>query len=311
MSQQLTATVPSTHFVKVIGPVDGVDLHVWDLSGDLPAGVDPSYVVVPEPVPEGGLERIAGLGRLEVLQGLMAGYDHLAPHLPAGVKLCNAAGVHDDATAEHALTLILTAQRGIPELVRAQDRAEWVTLRRQPGLADKKVLVIGYGRIGRAITARLLPFKAQITAVASAARDGDDLVERVHGIDELADLLPAQDVVVLITPLTPTTKHLVNADFLARMREGALLVNVARGAVVDTDALLAATRAGNVRAAVDVTDPEPLPGGHPLFGAPGVLVTPHLAGLTDALFPRAAAMVRGQLTALAAGRDPDHVVMVG
>lgn len=323
----IVATVPTAAFAQAVGPVDGVDLRVWDLAADLAAdpnpdpdiqasgesaaggtGGGPSYVVVPHPIPAGGLARITALPGLEVIQLLLAGYDHVAPHVPPGVLLCNAAGVHDDATAEHAVTLTLAAQRGLPGLVRAQARGEWIELPRQAGLADRRVMVLGYGRIGRAIASRLAPFRVALTAVASSARDGDDLVDRVYGVADLPELLPHQDVVVVITPFTPATEHLVDAAFLARMRDGALLVNVSRGRVVDTDALLAAARSGRIRAALDVTDPEPLPDQHPLFAAPGVIITPHVAAVTDAFFPRAADLVRRQLERLRDGNPPEHVV---
>jgi phosphoglycerate dehydrogenase-like enzyme len=170
------------------------------------------------------------------------------------------------------------------------------------------VLVLGYGQIGRAIARRLAPFEVTITAVASHARDRDDVVEHVHGIDELRDLLPEQDVVIVIVPLTPATHHLVDAGVLGRMRDGALLVNVSRGAVVDTDALLAECASGRLRAALDVTDPEPLPSGHPLWSTQGVLITPHVGGATRAMRPRAMALIRRQVEALRAGRPLANVV---
>lgn len=311
-SRRVAATVPTAAFAEAVGPVDGVDLAVWDLGGPPPrdagAGGGPSYVVVPHPIPAGGLGRVTALPGLAVIQLLLAGYDHVAPHVPPGVLLCNAAGVHDDATAEHALALTLAAQRALPELVRAQDRGQWIELPRQAGLADRRVLVLGYGRIGRAIARRLVPFEVTLTAVASTARDGDDLVDTVYGVADLPTLLPVQDVVIVITPLTPQTEHLVDAAFLDRLPDGALLVNVARGRVVDTNALLAATRTGRIGAALDVTDPEPLPDGHPLFGIPGVLITPHVAAVTDAFFPRAAALVRRQLERLREGEPLANVV---
>ena len=162
-----------------------------------------------------------------------------------------------------------------------------------------RVAINGYGRIGRAIAARLTPFEVSLTAVASRARVGDHLVPHVHGMAELPRLLPHADVVVLVVPLLPTTRGLVDADFLAAMPAGSLLVNVARGPVVDTEALLAATRTGRLFAALDVTDP---------FGAAGVLVSPHVGGATRAFFPRAAALIRSQLQRYAVGQMPLHIV---
>ena len=150
---------------------------------------------------------------------------------------------------------------------------------------------------------------ARMFAAVRVARTARDTPQgRVHGVDELPALVPDADVVVLTVPLDETTHHLVDAALLARMADGALLVNVARGKVVDTDALLAELRTGRLRAALDVTDPEPLPPDHPLWHAPNVLVTAHQGGNTDATFPRVAALVRRQLETLLAGGEPVNVV---
>ncbi len=130
----------------------------------------------------------------------------------------------------------------------------------------------------------------------------------MHAMGELPDLLPTVDAVVVIVPLTPSTAGLVDAQFLAALPDGALLVNMARGKVVDTDALLAELGSGRLRAALDVTDPEPLPADHPLWDAPNLVITPHVGGFTDATDPRFAALLRRQLTELAAGREPINVV---
>ena len=301
------ATVPDAEWIERVGPVAGVQMRSWDMSTPLP---DPEigYAVHPYLTPAARVAAVGALPGERVVQLLTAGYDAHLPHRPETVTLCNAAGVHDAATAEQAVTLMLAALRGIPEFVHAQQQATWLPIRMWSGLADKRVLIVGYGRIGRAIAARLTPFEVSLTAVASRARVGDHLVPHVHGMAELPRLLPHADVVVLVVPLLPTTRGLVDADFLAAMPAGSLLVNVARGPVVDTEALLAATRTGRLFAALDVTDPEPLPDGHPLFGAAGVLVSPHVGGATRAFFPRAAALIRSQLQRYAVGQMPLHVV---
>ena len=217
--------------------------------------------------------------------------------------LANASGVHDDATAEHAVGLILAVLRGIPDAVRGH--GHWANLWGQRSLADSRVLVLGFGSIGRALAERLRPFRAVVTAVASRARD-DDLVGEVHGVDELLPLLADQHVVVVLLPLSDATHGFVGDSVLAAMPDGALLVNVARGPVVSTDAVL--RHAGRLRFALDVTDPEPLPDGHPLWSAPDVLITPHVAGGTTAMLPRIAALVRDQLERLVAGRPLRNVV---
>lgn len=294
-----------------------VRLHAWDLSADLrdtltlADGDEVGLVVAPYLTDPSILRYAVGLPGLRLVQLLTAGYDNALAHQPPGVAIANAGGVHDTATAELALGLILAAQRGIPDFVLAQARGQWLDQRIRPGLADTRVLVVGYGRIGRAIAARLAPFEVQLTAVASRARGGDEFVARVHGLDELAALLPDHDIVVLMVPLTAATTRLADAAFLAAMPDGALLVNMARGAVVDTDALVAQTSSGRLRAALDVTDPEPLPPEHPLWSTPGVLISPHVGGVSRAFRPRALAMVRDQLRRYAAGEPFANVVLAG
>ncbi|MEP6649397.1 MAG: 2-hydroxyacid dehydrogenase, partial [Lapillicoccus sp.] len=254
------------------------------------------------------LDLLRAMPALEVVQLLTAGYDNVSPHVPDGVTLCSGGGIHDASTAELALALILASLRGIPDFVRAQDRHEWIPTRIWPALADRRVLVVGYGKVGRAITARLLPFETTVTAVASRPRAGDGLVGAVHGIDELPALLPEHDVVVVSTPLTDATEGLVDRGFLAAMKDGALLVNMSRGKVADTDALVAEAARGRLRVALDVTDPEPVPPDHPLWTTPNILVSPHVGGASTAFRPRALALVSRQLAAYAEARPLAYVV---
>jgi phosphoglycerate dehydrogenase-like enzyme len=232
---------------------------------------------------------------------MSAGAELYAGRLPDGVVLCNARGAHTPATAEWAVTATLAAQRGIPEFVGSQEQGRWAPATHR-SLVGAKVLVVGAGDIGRRIGRMMAGFDPEITSVARTARDD------VRSTDELPELLPAADVVVLIVPVTPETRGMVDAAFLARMKDGALLVNAARGVVVDTDALLAELRSGRLRAALDVTDPEPLPEGHPLWSAPGVLITPHVAGAVPDTNERAAAAVTEQLTRVLEGRPLENVV---
>lgn len=289
------------------------------LLGDVPAGlryevVDPT-VEVPDSVadvqfyvppyvmgPAVG-DVLDTMSSLQVLQMLSAGVDNVRSRVPAGVTLCNGRGIHDTSTAELTLALILASLRDVPGFVRDQDAGRWRT-RWRPALADKRVLLVGYGAIGQAIESRLLAFETEVVRVARTARDG------VHALDELPDLLPTADVVVLIVPLTDETRGLVDAAFLSRMRERALLVNMARGAVVVTDDLIAALQAGRVRAALDVVDVEPLPEDSPLWSTPGLLISPHVGGASSAMWPRAYRLVREQLTRFAAG-EPLWNVMSG
>jgi phosphoglycerate dehydrogenase-like enzyme len=270
-------------------------------SDALPAEAAEVELFVPAYSFDADLTVLARMPRLRAVQTLTAGIEHVWPHLPEGVTLCNGKGIHETSTAELALTLILSSLRGVPGFVRAQDRREWDFAPR-PALADKRVLIVGYGSIGAAVERRLVPFEVDLARVASRPRDG------VHGVDELPALLPGADVVVLVVPLTDATRGLVSTQFLGAMKPGALLVNVARGAVVDTEALLVALQSGRICAALDVTDPEPLPTDHPLWAAPGLVISPHVGGASSAMWPRAHRVVREQLARFAAGESLANVV---
>ncbi|WND34937.1 2-hydroxyacid dehydrogenase [Streptomyces sp. BB1-1-1] len=284
---------------EIEGLPDGPAYRYWNGEEDFPADpADCAFYVVPYMKPSGiGIRPLPDMRSVQVVQTLSAGIDHVEPglrHLPAGVRLCNARGVHEASTAELTLALILASLRGVPDFVRAQDRGEWLGGFR-PALADRKVLIVGYGSIGAAIEDRLVPFEvAPVVRVARSART--TARGPVHPLTELPALLPEADVVVVSTPLTEATRGLVNADFLARMKDGALLVNVARGPVVDTKALLAELESGRLTAALDVTDPEPLPPGHPLWHAPGIVISPHAGGPTSAFLPRAKRLMVDQLS---------------
>ncbi|MCP9944487.1 2-hydroxyacid dehydrogenase [Streptomyces somaliensis] len=290
----------------------GLAYRFWDGGPDLPA--DPArcafYVVPYMKGTEVAVRPLAAMTSLRVVQTLSAGVDHVTPGLsdvPPGVVLCNARGVHEASTAELALALVLASLRGIPGFVRGQDREEWRD-GFYPALADRSVLIVGYGSIGAAIEDRLAPFEcARVARVARSART--TARGPVHALTDLRDLLPGADVVILSVPLTEGTRGLADADFLSRMKDGALLVNVARGPVVDTGALLAEVEGGRLTAALDVTDPEPLPAGHPLWHAPGVLISPHVGGSTSAFAPRAKRLVADQLARFAAGKPLRNVVL--
>jgi phosphoglycerate dehydrogenase-like enzyme len=301
-------TLPGQDWIDAVGTVPGLELEVWELEGE-PARAEEVRVVVPPYL--GGGRRIGALAHtpgVELVQLLTAGYEDVLAGLPEGVQLANATGVHDASTAELAVALALACLRDFPELLAAQREQRWLPTRFHGALADRRVLVLGYGAIGRAVAARLAPFEVQVTAVASRARPGDDLVRSVHGVDELPDLLPRHDVVIVIVPLSEATAGLVDDAFLSAMPDGSLLVNVARGGVVDTAALVDHATRGRIRAALDVTDPEPLPEGHPLWSAPGVIITPHVGGASTAFRPRAVRLLQEQLGAYAAGRPLRNLV---
>jgi phosphoglycerate dehydrogenase-like enzyme len=310
-AQPLVVSVPDPQFVDALDGLDGVDALVWDMAEAHPRGKEIQLAVMPYMTQLRLADVAEGLDALRVVQLQSAGYEQFLPEVPEGVTLCNAAGVHDASTAELALALTLASIREIPRFAASQASSTWEPLVLRSALADSRVLVVGYGRIGRAVARRFAPFEVTLTAVASRAREGDELVAHVHGIDELPGLLAQHDVVVVIVPLTDATRGLFDADALSRMPDGALLVNVARGPVVDTDALVAECAAGRLRAALDVTEPEPLPADHPLWTTPGVLITPHIGGATRAMRPRAMALVRRQVEALLAGEPPVNAVATG
>lgn len=247
---------------EIEGLPEGLNYRLWDGEQDFPADpADCAFYVVPYMKgPEIAVRPLAGMRTVQVVQTLSAGIDHVQPglgRLSAGVRLCNAKGVHEASTAELALALVLASLRGIPGFVHGQDKEEW-RAGFYPALADKSVLIVGYGSIGAAIEDRLAPFEcARVARVARSART--TARGPVHTLDDLPALLREADIVILSTPLNPSTQGLVSADFLAAMPDGALLVNVARGGVVDTKALLSELESGRLRAALDVTDPEPLP----------------------------------------------------
>jgi phosphoglycerate dehydrogenase-like enzyme len=249
------------------------------------------------------MKRLRGL---RVVQTLSAGVDWLAGDVPSGVTLCDAAGVHDVPVSEWTLAAILAMQRELPLQLEWQRSAKWQT----PGpetddLEGSTVLILGYGSIGRAVEARLLPFGVEVVRVARKPREG------VHSTDDLPTLLPRADVVVVLLPLTSQTRAMVDASFLASMHDGALLVNAARGPIVDTAALLAEVGRGRLRAALDVTDPEPLPDGHPLWSAAGVLITPHTAGSSRRFATRAWRFVADQVGRYQRGEPLQNVVVDG
>ncbi|HZD65061.1 MAG TPA: 2-hydroxyacid dehydrogenase [Acidimicrobiales bacterium] len=275
-------------------------------TGDAPGPEDLDDVVfftVPYDRPF-GTEPIGRMPNLSVVQALTAGYERLADLLPAGVTLCNARGLHDAGTAEHALGLILAAQRELPRWVRAQDQQRWDHTHTR-SLACCRVLIIGHGSIGAALDARLRACEATVVRVARRPRPEED----VHGVTDLEALLPGADVVVVLTPLTPETRGLLDAKRLALLPDDALVVNVGRGPVLDTDAMVAEATTGRLRAALDVTDPEPLPPDHPLWRCPGVIITPHVAGGATDFYPRAAQFVAQQVRRFAASEPLRNVVI--
>jgi phosphoglycerate dehydrogenase-like enzyme len=247
---------------------------------------------------------MAGAKGLEYVQALSAGVDNIVHAVPDNVLLCSVRGAYDELMAELLLTGILTVYKEIPHYVHAQDEGSW-----SPKLVrvvqGKTVLYVGYGSISQCLERYLEPFQVRTLKVARTRR-GD-----IAAFGELPELLPEADIVVLLTPLTDETRGLVDAEFLARMKPGSLLVNGARGACVDTDALIAATRDRGIQAFLDVTDPEPLPAGHPLWSAPGVFISPHIGSYVADNRERCFQVVRENLTTWIDGGQPKNRVEHG
>ena len=282
---------------------DKVDFVLWDMSGPAPAH-DIDVVVPPYLRPVSVLQQLKGM-RVRLVQSQLVGYDGVEDVLPEGVVYANAASVHETSTAELTVALILAAQRGIPDFVRAAGAGHWAPAW-HPSLADRRVLLVGYGGVGKAIESRLLPFEVELTRVANHERIDERGV--IYDTGSLARLLPRAEIVIIVVPLTPSTTHLVDDTFLSQMADHSLLVNVARGKVADTDALIKHAKSGRLRLALDVTDPEPLPNGHPLFGMSNVLISPHVGGASSAMPSRAARLIEEQISRMMRGESPINVI---
>jgi len=301
----LLVSLPDSVLREAVGVLpDGVEVVEWALDGPAPR---PRFDIVVTPY-MGATDRLAHLAGVDtrLVQSQAIGYDGVDRVLPAGHVYANAASVHETSTAELTLALILASQRGIPDFVRAADAGLWAPAH-HASLADRTVLLLGYGGVGQAIESRLLAFETTVLRVARTARS--DERGPIYGFESLPELLPQADIVVVGVPLTSATTHLVDDAFLGQMPDGSLLVNIARGPVADTDALLAHATSGRIRLALDVTDPEPLPTGHPLFALPNVLISPHVGGASSAMLPRMARLVRQQIERMLNDEPPVNVVL--
>ena len=295
--------VPTKQIAATLAGLPGAAVEVVAPDGSpLPPGAaDVEFYVPPFFPAMAAITAIAQLPSLRVVQAQTAGVERLLPHVPRGVALCNARGVHDASTAEWVVAVTLAALHDLPYFAAEQAAQRW-SYRFTDSLADKSVLIVGYGSIGGAVERRLSGFEVEVRRVARRPRDG------VAAISELPELLPDADVVILLAPVTPETIGMVDARFLSRMKDGALLVNAARGSLVVTDALTEELQRGRLRAAVDVTDPEPLPPGHPWWGLPNVLITPHVAASTSAQETRMLAFLRAQAERFVRGEALVNVV---
>ena len=250
------------------------------------------------------LELTKKMPNLKVLQVPNAGYDDALEFLRPGITLCNGRGIHDDSTAELAVGLTIASLRGFATFVRDQDKGEWVN-KNYESINDRKIGIVGFGSIGSTIARMLSGFSVEIVAFTQSGRDN------TIAITDLDKHLPTLDVVILILPLTKESKHLFDARRLALMKDGALLVNVARGPIVDTQALIKELNSGRITAGLDVTDPEPLPKDHPLWKAKGVLISPHVGGNSSAFEKRARKLIESQLNLLAQDKPLNNVIVAG
>lgn len=294
----ITVLVPDELGETALAGVDGLDVVRYDLD-TLPERGEvlvPGFLIAADPAPV-----IARLPRLRLIQLLSAGAENWIGRVPEHIMVSTARGAHGGSTAEWALATLLAVYRDLIPFERDRVTHTW-TQRPTETLLGKKVLVIGAGDLGTQLKRRLDACDAHTTLVGARARDG------VHGIDEVPGLLGSHDAVVLMVPLTPATAGMVDAAFLSSMRDGAVLVNAARGKVVDTDALVAELESGRLRAALDVTEPEPPPAEHPLWTAPGLLFTPHVAASVEGYQSRAYAVAAEEIARYAAGEKPHNLV---
>jgi len=250
------------------------------------------------------LELTKKMPNLKILQMPNAGYDDAIEYVREGMTLCNGKSIHDDSTAELAVGLTIASLRGFPDFIRNQDKSAWVHVKNQ-SINDKKIGIVGFGSIGKTIAKMLAGFAVEIVPFTQSGRDN------TISITDLDQHLPTLDIVILILPLTAESKHLFNAKRLGIMKNGSLLVNVARGPIVETDALVKELNSGRITAALDVTDPEPLPSDHPLWQAKGVLISPHVGGNTSAFEKRAKKLIESQLQLLSEGKSLNNIIVAG
>ena len=300
----IVVSVPTEELAGALRPYpSGVEVLVWAMTSPPPREaidlVVPPYMSMDELMP-----RLADV-RTRLVQSQSIGYEGVDEQLPPGHVFANAASVHETSTAELAVGLAIAAQRRIPVYVRAQAEGRWAP-EFSESLADRRVLLLGYGGVGKAVAARLSPFEVELTVVASRARFEDGMP--VHGVERLLELLPQAEIVVVTLPGGESTRHILDAAALAALPDGALVVNVGRGPLIDTDALVSELQRGRLRAALDVTDPEPLPADHPLWSAPGALIVPHVGGASSAMKPRTVKLIRTQIERMLAGEPPLNVV---
>jgi phosphoglycerate dehydrogenase-like enzyme len=306
-----TVSFPEQQLLDDLSPLpDGLRGVVWDLKGDPDGGTlgEIDGVILPYINAGAVLGSLAKVESLKFVQTQSTGFDGVIEAAGPSAGVANASGVHAAATAELAIGLILAKLRGIDQAVRDQQYGLWRPERRQ-SLADRRVLLVGVGGIGHEIARRLEPFEVTVTRVGSSARTDEH--GDVHASSDLPALAATHDILVSVLPLNEHTHQLIGEEVLAALPDGALVVNVGRGSVVDTAALTKEVLSGRLQCAIDVVDPEPLPQDHPLWSTTNALITPHVGGNASAFQPRILKLLRKQLEALAAGQAPANLVQAG
>lgn len=307
MSTQRTISFPTQDLIDAVGPIpENLQAVLWDLEHDPAVPLeDIDIAILPYMSNPRTLENVRKASNVKVVQTQTTGFDGMIDLIGDRADINTAAGVHAAATAEMALGLAIASLRGFPQSVRDQQQGRW-NPQQWPGLADRTVGLVGVGGIGEEIRKRLEPFEVDLLRFGSTARTDEH--GEVFATSQLAARAPEIEVLILIVPLNDSTQHLVDAQLLAKLPDGATVINVARGPVVDTDAIAAEVVSGRLNMASDVFDPEPLPADHPLWQHPNALVIPHNGGNTKAFFPRMVKLLKKQVQAWAAGNDGENLV---
>ncbi|MBF6671375.1 2-hydroxyacid dehydrogenase [Glutamicibacter sp. FBE19] len=307
MSAQRTISFPSQELIDAVGSLpENLKPVLWDLQTDPQVPLeDIEIAVMPYMAAPAALRNVRKAPNLKIVQTQTTGYDGMVELIGDRADINTAAGVHAASTAEMAIGLAIASLRGFPQAVRDQRDARW-NPQQWPGLADRTVGLVGVGGIGEEIRKRLEPFEVNLLRFGSMARTDDH--GEILAASDLAAHAPKIEVLILIVPLNNSTHHLVDAQLLAQLPDGATIVNVARGPVVDTQALVAEVASGRLHVASDVFDPEPLPEDHPLWKCPNALIIPHNGGNTAAFFPRMVKLLHRQLAAWSAGQPGENQV---
>lgn len=307
MSTPRTVSFPTAELLEAVGEFPkNLKPVIWDLESDPDSPLEEIDIAIfPYMADPAFLKNVRKAPNVKIVQTQTTGYDGMVEMIGDRADICTASGVHAAATAEIALGLAIASLRGFPTSVRDQENSRWNPLQ-WPGLADRTVGLVGVGGIGEEIRKRLEPFEVNLLRFGSTART--DSHGEVLSTEQLKDYAGQIEVLILIVPLNDSTHHLVDANLMSLLPDGATIVNVARGPVVDTDALVAEVASGRLNVASDVFDPEPLPADHPLWQYPNALITPHNGGNTKAFFPRMVKLLKRQLQAWSLSEDGENLV---